>query len=93
MATFTTLFLCPFSNLPKTPPVFPKTPTFFLKSVQNPRNTPVFSTFREMGTTPYYLNKYTNYTTFLCNKVVTSPLNPKNKLCENVSISVGLVND
>ena len=93
MATFTALFLCPFSNLPKTPPVLPKTLTFFLKSVQNPQNTPVFSTFREMGTTPYYLNKYTNYTTFLCNKVVTSPLNPKNKLCENVSISVGLVND
>ena len=93
MATFTTLFLCPFSSLPKTPPVFPKTLTFFLKSVQNPRNTPVFSTFREMGTTPYYLNKYTNYTTFLCNNFVTSPLNLENKLCENVSISVGLVND
>ena len=93
MAAFTTLFLCPFSNFPKTPHFFPKTPTFFLKSVQNPRNTPVSSTFREMGTTPYYLNKYTNSTTFLCNKLVTSPLNPKNKLCENVSISVGLVND
>ena len=93
MATFTTLFLCPFSNLPKTPPVFPKTPTFFLKSVQNPQNTPVFSTFREMATTPCCPHKYPNYTTFLCNNFVTSPLNPKNKLCENVSISVGLVND
>ena len=93
MATFTTLFLYPFSNPPKTPHFFPKTHTFSLKSVQNPRNTLIFSTFREMGTTPYYLNKYTNYTTFLCNNFVTSPLNPKNKLCENVSISVGLVND
>lgn len=93
MATFAALFLCPFSNLPKTHPVFPKTPTFFLKSVQNPRNTPVFSTFREIATTHYNTPIYTNINPFLCNNFVTSPLNPKNKLCENVSISVGLVND
>ena len=93
MATFAALFLCPFSNLPKTHPVFPKTPTFSLKSVQNPRNTPVFSTFREMATTHCCPHKYTNYTTFLCNNFVTSCPNPINKICENVSISVGLVND
>lgn len=93
MATFTALFLCPFSNLPKTPHFFPKTLTFFLKSAQNPQNTPVFSTFREMATTHYNTPIYTNINPFLCNNFVTSPLNPKNKLCESVSISVGLVND
>ena len=74
MATFTALSLCPFSNLPKTPPVFPKTPTFFLKPVQNPRNTPFFSTFREIATTCYNTPIYTNINPILCNNFVTTLL-------------------
>ena len=58
MATFTALSLCPFSNLPKTPPVFPKTPTFFLKPVQNPRNTPFFQLFVK-SLQPAIIHQYT----------------------------------
>lgn len=93
MATFTALSLCPFSNLPKTPPVFPKTPTFFLKPVQNPRNTPFFSTFREIATTCYNTPIYTNINPILCNNFVTTLLHHYKITQNNIRKVYRLVND